>query len=113
MSKSILQITKNDLVIEYYNPGGRGGQKRNKTANAARVKHPPSGAIGQAKESRKKNENLKLAFNRMANSRDFQLWLKMKTSALLKGYADIEEYVEGMMKEEDLKIEYFDPKEKK
>ncbi len=111
MKDTILSLNKKDFVITFYKGSGAGGQKRNKTSNAARVKHPESGAIGECQETRSKDENLKRAFHRMIESREFQLWLKMTTSAILAGYKSIEERVEDQMKDDNLKIEYFNPKE--
>ncbi len=43
--------------IDHYRGSGPGGQKRNKTSNAVRVAHIPSGVIATATESRSLAEN--------------------------------------------------------
>src|SRR3954470_7207437 len=42
---------------ETYRPSGPGGQKRNKTSSAVRLRHPPTGLIVIAEESRSQHEN--------------------------------------------------------
>jgi len=43
--------------IDTYRASGPGGQKRNKTSSAVRLRHRPSGLIVIAEESRSQNEN--------------------------------------------------------
>jgi len=43
--------------IDTYRASGPGGQKRNKTSSAVRVRHPASGLIVIAEESRSQHEN--------------------------------------------------------
>lgn len=112
MKDKIFSLTKKDFVITFFKGSGAGGQKRNKTSSAARIQHPESGAIGECQDHRSQDRNLKIAFNRMVESNKFQLWLKMTTAALMAGYKSIDERVNKQMKEENLKIEYFNPEEK-
>lgn len=76
MREKILTITKSDLDIQSFRPGGNGGQHRDKTSNACRVVHRESEAVGQSSESRSWHENRKIAFRRMASSTKFNLWIK-------------------------------------
>jgi len=111
MKEKIISVTKKDFIWQYYRGSGAGGQKKNKTSSACRCIHPPSGAIGNSQEAREQSENRRIAFNRCVQSKEFQNWLKLTTSAIISGYQSIEKQVNESLKEENLKIEYYDPKE--
>jgi hypothetical protein len=51
--------------LDTYRASGPGGQKRNKTSSAVRLRHPPSGLIVIAEESRSQHENRARALRRM------------------------------------------------
>ena len=51
--------------VDTYRASGPGGQKRNKTSSAVRVRHPPSGLIVIAEESRSQHENKARALRRL------------------------------------------------
>ena len=51
--------------VEHYCGSGPGGQKRNKTSNAVRLKHEPTGLIVTATEARSAKENHAHALRRM------------------------------------------------
>jgi hypothetical protein len=51
--------------VDTYRASGPGGQKRNKTSSAVRLRHPPSGLIVIAEESRSQHENKAKALKRM------------------------------------------------
>jgi len=51
--------------IDTYRASGPGGQKRNKTSSAVRFRHPPSGLIVIAEESRSQHENRARALRRL------------------------------------------------
>jgi hypothetical protein len=51
--------------IDTYRASGPGGQKRNKTSSAVRLRHPPSGLIVIAEESRSQHENKAKALRRL------------------------------------------------
>ncbi len=55
-----------DLVITCYKASGPGGQHRNKTESAVRIKHLPTGIIVTASESRSQADNRELARQRLA-----------------------------------------------
>jgi protein subunit release factor B len=52
-------------TIEIYTGGGPGGQHRNKTQNAVRLHHAPSGLIVTATERRSLEANRETAFERL------------------------------------------------
>src|SRR5256885_14886748 len=60
--------------VDTYRASGPGGQKRNKTSSAVRLRHPPSGLIVIAEESRSQHENRAKALKRMRQA----LFLKLR-----------------------------------
>jgi hypothetical protein len=51
--------------VDTYRASGPGGQKRNKTSSAVRLRHPPSGLLVIAEESRSQHENKAKALRRL------------------------------------------------
>lgn len=51
--------------VEHYRGSGPGGQKRNKTSNAVRITHEPTGLVGTATEARSTRENHLYALRRL------------------------------------------------
>jgi hypothetical protein len=64
-----LQLSDDDLIgqceIDVYRASGPGGQKRNKTSSAVRLRHRVSGLIVTAAESRSQHENRARALRRL------------------------------------------------
>lgn len=54
-----------DCAVDYHRTGGPGGQHRNKTATAVRLRHLPSGLIVTASGSRSQPENRRYAVDRL------------------------------------------------
>jgi hypothetical protein len=52
-------------AVDTYRASGPGGQKRNKTSSAVRIRHLPSGLIVIAEESRSQHENKARALRRL------------------------------------------------
>ena len=105
----IVHLTKKDFVIETFRAGGKGGQNQNKRDTGVRIKHPPSGAVGESRDKRTQGENKKQAFRRMAESEKFQRWIRIEHAKLVGA---IEDWVNRQMQPENLLIEYYDPTEK-
>lgn len=60
--------------VDTYRASGPGGQKRNKTSSAVRLRHLPSGLIVIAEESRSQHENRQRALRRLRQA----LYLKVR-----------------------------------
>ena len=105
MSRKLLfSVTKKDLEIQSFIASGPGGQHRNKVATAIRIIHKESGAVGEAKDTRSQHANKKLAFERLANSPKFKLWLKLKTAEILSKKT-IDERVDEQMNSKFIRTE--------
>ena len=113
MKELLFSVTKKDLDITYYSGTGAGGQHRNKCKNCVRIHHRESGVIVTGQEERSLKQNLKNAFNRLANHKKFKTWLRIKAGEMSmdreEERREIEKKVEEGMKLENLKIEYFTP----
>ena len=59
------EILKKQVVIETYRSKGPGGQRKNKTETAVRLKHLPSGITVVATEHRMQSQNLRQALERL------------------------------------------------
>jgi len=51
--------------VDRFRASGPGGQKRNKTDSAVRLRHRPTGLVGEANESRSQHENRARALRRL------------------------------------------------
>jgi RF-1 domain len=60
--------------VDTYRASGPGGQKRNKTSSAVRLRHGPSGLLVIAEESRSQHENKAKALRRLRQA----LFLKLR-----------------------------------
>lgn len=105
----LFSVTKKDLVLQYFSGKGAGGQHRNKSQNCVRMIHSDSGTSVIATEQRSRRQNLKMALKRLAKHKKFNTWVLIRASELSVNIRDINEQVDEMMSEENLKIEYFTP----
>src|SRR5437762_13797218 len=79
--------------VDTYRASGPGGQKRNKTSSAVRVRHAPSGLIVIAEESRSQHENRVRGLRRLRQA----LYLKVRDALppqalTMEGLATHEDY---------------------
>ena len=59
------EILKKEVIVETYRSSGPGGQRKNKTETAVRLRHLISGITVTATEYRSQAQNRKLAFERL------------------------------------------------
>lgn len=105
MKEIVFSLTKKDFIWDYYSGSGAGGQHRNKHKNCVRVYHEPSGARGNCQDYREKRLNEKAAFERMANSKEMQKWLRYEFAKRTGLLAEVEEEVDRLMKPEYIRTE--------
>jgi hypothetical protein len=68
--------------VDTYRASGPGGQKRNKTSSAVRIRHPASGLIVIAEESRSQHENKAKALKRLRHA----FFLKLREEQPAEGW---------------------------
>jgi protein subunit release factor A len=105
MKKRLLfSVTIADCKVQTFTVGGHGGAGKDTSNTGVRIIHPPSGAKGEARESRSQLDNKRTAFKRMAESPAFAAWVKLK-AAQLAGEKSVDEKVEEALAAKNLKVE--------
>lgn len=103
--QKIISITKDDFDVQAIRAGGPGGQKQNKTSSAIRMTHRASGASAVARDERSQKANMKAAFSRVIETKEFKTWLKMEICRKDGTLRDIENSVDAMLKESNIRTD--------
>ena len=101
----LFSVTAADCDWEYMRGTGPGGQKRNKTSSKVRCTHRDSGAWGESDETRSQHDNKRLAFRKMAETKEFKAWHKMECARRMGQLTDLKETVDNAMKSANIRIE--------
>src|ERR1700682_5460104 len=82
--------------VDPYRASGPGGQKRNKTSSAVRLRHLPSSLIVIAEESRSQHENKARALKRLRQALYLQLREELPGEALtVQAVAGLDDFKEA------------------
>src|SRR5215471_4329909 len=68
--------------VDTYRASGPGGQKRNKTSSAVRLRHGPTGLVVIAEESRSQHENKAKALRRLRQALFLQIRDELQAEGL-------------------------------
>lgn len=104
MKAKLFSVTIKDCRVDTFRAGGKGGQHQNKTETGVRVVHPPSGAVGESRETRSQLSNKRAAFRRMSESAAFRAWVRVE-AARLGGRKSVKDQVEEALAAENLRVE--------
>src|SRR5215210_4325832 len=97
--------------VDTYRASGPGGQKRNKTSSAVRLRHPPSGLLVIAEESRSQHENKARALRRLRRALYLELREPLTADALTPGaVARLPDYTQARGADGRLHLSVKDPR---
>jgi protein subunit release factor B len=105
----IFSITKDDLEIQTFRSGGKGGQNQNKVESGVRIIHRESGVVAECREERDQLTNKRRAFKKLIESPKFKAWFKIESAKRMMDkdkIRQINKEVDEMMSEKDLKVEF-------
>ncbi len=101
----LFSVTASECEWQVFRAGGNGGQNQNKTSTGVRCIHHPSGARGEARDSRSQVLNKRSAFLRMAESATFKFWHRMEVARRTGMAAQVETDVLRAMDPVNLRVE--------
>jgi len=104
----LFSVKASDCKFQATKGSGAGGQHRNKVSTAIRVTHEPSGAVGYACDERSQHHNKRIAFRRMAESKEMQAWIRMEAAKRTGELEEIERRVSRAMNSKNIRVEVKD-----
>lgn len=84
----LFSVTLDDCRVDTFSSGGPGGQHQNRTASGVRITHLASRAVGISRDERGQLTNKRRAFRRMAESKEFTDWVRLRSAQLNALLAD-------------------------
>lgn len=101
----------NQCEVDTYRASGPGGQKRNKTSSAVRLRHLPSGLLVIAEESRSQHENKAKALKRIHQALYLELREELSPDQLTpESVASFADYVDSRGNDGRLNLGSKDPR---
>jgi hypothetical protein len=92
--------------VDTYRASGPGGQKRNKTSSAVRLRHGPSGLVVIAEESRSQHENRARALRRLRQA----LYLQVRDAGPPEAMAARDDFRTAVGRDGRLRLARKDPR---
>lgn len=96
--------------VDTYRASGPGGQKRNKTSSAVRLRHLPTGLIVIAEESRSQHENKAKALKRLWHALFLELRDPLSPEPTPESVATIPDYASARNRDGRLNLSPKDPR---
>ena len=96
--------------VDTYRASGPGGQKRNKTSSAVRLRHPPTGLIVIAEESRSQHENKAKALKRLWHALFLELRDPLPVGIAPEAVAALPDYAAARARDGRLHMSAKDPR---
>ena len=106
--KLLFSMTKKDFEVTWFKAPGNGGQKKNKTKSACRIKHKETGILATCSDYRESHKNKEEAFNRLYNCPEFQNYMRIRIAKETTDQVEQEKKLKELMQDDNLKIEVFE-----
>ena len=100
----IFSLTKKDFDFQTFKSGGKGGQHQNKTDSGVRIIHKETGLAAESRSEKSQHQNKRIAFRRLINRPEFQLWIKRRAWEVTGGKS-IEQRVDKAINDKNLVVE--------
>jgi protein subunit release factor B len=111
--EKVFSLSKADFKWSSMTAGGPGGQHQNTCNSAVRVVHEPSGAVGEARDTRSQHTNRIAALERLVKSNKFQQWARLEAARIRMDKQNIQQMIDDAvaesMRAHNIKIEVRGP----